>query len=783
MSEVEERHYLRNGGETLPDAREALEWAGETRAAMVDLKFCDLLGTWQHVTLPIRAFDESAFDEGLGFDGSSIRGWQAIQDSDMLLMPDASSAILDPATEAPTLSLVCEIADPVTREPYARDPRGVARRAEEHLRASGIADTAYFGPECEFFVFDEVHYDLGPNCSHYSVDSPEGYWNSGKPGLGYTARPKEGYFPAAPSDQLHDLRTEMVLTLERLGIPCEFHHHEVASGGQCEIDLRFTTLTRMADQVMTYKYVVKNVARPAREDRDLHAEADLRRQRLGHAHAPVAVDGGNAADGGQVRVRGALATCTCVHRRAARPRARAARLLRSDDELVPAARSRLRGAGQPRLLAAEPLRLHPDPDVLRVGEGEADRVPAAGLGRQSVSRVLGDADGRPRRNRARARPRCARGLRPVRGRRRRRAAGARRRSEKRSTRSSASTSSCSQATCSRRSSSRPGSPGSGRTRSTLSGCGPIPRSSPCITTAERDRALRRRARSGFLGRGGVRSFREDPRCPVAKRCGLCSSQSRRAWQGWAPWPHSPRRRRQAKFELVLQAGHEAMPPSPTYPFGLRHTGTFTSSAPFCPSGTLVDIQVLGGVSTPIRARRQFTCDDGSGSTGHLGGHPRCGTWLHKHMERRGGNRPLCRHARTRAVSRSRSSAAVRSTSGAWSSGDVAGVRGLRRGRADDLGVERDARRSFADPPGHTRSGSLWSCATTSPTTSSPISVTASGGRTPVTKLGTTATGSASLTFRMRPPERRKHGRSGSSSAQATRSETNSMLSRSLKLPR
>src|ERR671918_582927 len=261
MSEIQERHYLRNGGEALPDAREALEWATETRTSMVDLKFCDLLGTWQHVTLPITAFDETAFDEGLGFDGSSIRGWQAIQDSDMLLMPQAETAILDPAAEVPTLSLVCEIADPITREPYAKDPRGVARRAEEHLRARGIADTAYFGPECEFFVFDEVHYDLAPNRSHYSVDSVEGYWNSGKPGLGYTARPKEGYFPAAPSDALHDLRTEMVLTLERLGIPCEFHHHEVASGGQCEIDLRFTTLTRMADQVMTYKYVVKNVAR------------------------------------------------------------------------------------------------------------------------------------------------------------------------------------------------------------------------------------------------------------------------------------------------------------------------------------------------------------------------------------------------------------------------------------------------------------------------------------------------------------------------------------------
>ena len=261
MSELEQRHYLTNGDETLPDAREALEWAGEAQATMVDLKFCDLLGTWQHMTLPVRALDETAFDEGLGFDGSSIRGWQGISESDMLLMPQAETAILDPGTEAPTLSLVCEVVDPVTREPYGKDPRQVGRRAEQYLRSTGIADTAYFGPECEFFVFDEVSYELGPHRSHYAVDSAEGYWNSGKPGLGYTARPKEGYFPTAPSDTLHDLRTEMVLTLERLGIPCEFHHHEVASGGQCEIDLRFQTLTRMADKVMWYKYVTKNTAR------------------------------------------------------------------------------------------------------------------------------------------------------------------------------------------------------------------------------------------------------------------------------------------------------------------------------------------------------------------------------------------------------------------------------------------------------------------------------------------------------------------------------------------
>src|SRR5512133_3924365 len=163
MAETETKHYIRNGSEEAPAAREAIEWAGQTRAQLVDLKFCDLLGRWQHMTLPLSAFDESAFDDGLGFDGSSIRGWQGIAESDMLLMPDPATAILDPFTEAPTLSLVCEIVDPVTKEPYSRDPRRVARRAEEFLRETGIADTANFGPECEFFVFDRVSFELAPN--------------------------------------------------------------------------------------------------------------------------------------------------------------------------------------------------------------------------------------------------------------------------------------------------------------------------------------------------------------------------------------------------------------------------------------------------------------------------------------------------------------------------------------------------------------------------------------------------------------------------------------------
>jgi glutamine synthetase len=260
MSELETKHYLTNGAETAPAPREALDWAAESRAQMVDLKFCDLLGRWQHVSLPTRALDEDAFEEGLGFDGSSIRGWQGIQESDMLLIPDASSAILDPFTAEPTLSLLCEIRDPVSGEAYPKDPRFVARKAEDYLRSTGIADTAYFGPESEFFVFDSVCFELEPDRSGYELDSAEAHWNSGEPGPGYWIREKEGYFPPAPHDTLQDLRTEMVLILERLGIPCEFHHHEVATAGQCEIDMRFQSLLRMADQVMVYKYVVRNVA-------------------------------------------------------------------------------------------------------------------------------------------------------------------------------------------------------------------------------------------------------------------------------------------------------------------------------------------------------------------------------------------------------------------------------------------------------------------------------------------------------------------------------------------
>ena len=267
--------------------------AGDAEAKMVDLKFTDLLGTWQHVSLPLSRVRRGRLRRGARLRrlvDPRLEGHPGVGHA-----PDAATRHGDARPVHRGEDAVARSARSSTRsprEPYETRPAPRSRaRAEEYLRETGIADTIYFGPECEFFIFDYVSYDLGPNRAHYEVDSAEGHWNSGKPGLGYTIREKDGYFPPAPHDTLHDLRTEMVLMLERLGIPCEYHHHEVATGGQCEIDMRFTTLTRMADQVMTYKYVVKNVARAGRQDRDVHAEADLRRQRLGHALPPVALEG------------------------------------------------------------------------------------------------------------------------------------------------------------------------------------------------------------------------------------------------------------------------------------------------------------------------------------------------------------------------------------------------------------------------------------------------------------------------------------------------------------
>ena len=244
--------------------KEVLEYAKKNGAVMVDLKFIDLPGIWQHTSVPVWRLEESSFEDGFGFDGSSIRGWQPINASDMLMVPDANTAQMDPFMAQPTLSLTCSIVDPITRQPYSRDPRFIAKKAEAYLKQTGLADTCYFGPEAEFFVFDSARFDHKGHESYVHLDSEEGHWNSGQEGsLGYKIRPKEGYFPVAPTDTLMDLRTEMVLAMQAVGIDVETSHHEVATAGQCEIDMRFNPLLLMADQLMWFKYVVKNVAKRA----------------------------------------------------------------------------------------------------------------------------------------------------------------------------------------------------------------------------------------------------------------------------------------------------------------------------------------------------------------------------------------------------------------------------------------------------------------------------------------------------------------------------------------
>jgi glutamine synthetase len=244
--------------------KEAVDFAKKNNAQIVDLKFMDLLGSWQHFSVPETELEEHLFEEGLGFDGSSIRGWQAINNSDMLVIPDSSTTVMDPFTKIPTVSMICNIVDPITKEKYSRDPRNIAQKAEAYLKSTGIGDTAYFGPEAEFFIFDNIQYDSTTNESFYSIDSVEGNWNTGRdeaPNLGHKPRHKEGYFPVAPNDTFQDIRSEMMLTMQQVGIGMECHHHEVATGGQNEIAMRFSSLVNCADNLMWYKYIVKNVAK------------------------------------------------------------------------------------------------------------------------------------------------------------------------------------------------------------------------------------------------------------------------------------------------------------------------------------------------------------------------------------------------------------------------------------------------------------------------------------------------------------------------------------------
>jgi glutamine synthetase len=243
--------------------KDVIDLAREKEAKVVDIRFTDLVGQTQHFSIPATALDEDKFESGLAFDGSSIRGFKAINESDMILIPDPNTAFIDPFMDVTTLNITCDIEDPITREIYNRDPRQVAKMAERYLQSTGIADTAFFGPEAEFYIFNDVRYDQTSHSGFYYVDSDEGIWNTGrdeKPNLGYKIPYKRGYFPVPPNDSLQDLRTEMMLNLIEAGIEVEMQHHEVGTAGQAEIDMKFNTLLRMADDLQKYKYIIKNTA-------------------------------------------------------------------------------------------------------------------------------------------------------------------------------------------------------------------------------------------------------------------------------------------------------------------------------------------------------------------------------------------------------------------------------------------------------------------------------------------------------------------------------------------
>ena len=333
--------------------KDVLDLVKKNKVEIVDFKFVDVPGLWQHFSIPAAELTADLFEDGIGFDGSSIRGFQSINESDMLLIPDPETAMMDPFTEHPTLSLVCNVIDAVTRESYSRDPRYVAQKAEKYLKSSGIADISYWGPEIEFFIFDSIRFDQAQNHGYYYIDSEEGFWNSGnndKPNLGYKIRYKEGYFPVPPMDQYQDLRSEMVKNLEKCGIKIEVHHHEVGTAGQTEIDMRYGTLTKHGRPGLAVQVRGQEHRPAARQSGHRDAQAAISRQRLRHAHPPEPVEGwqepvlrqeGLRADQrhGAVLYWGLNQACPC-----------ALRLYSADDQLVSKAGSGLRGADQPSVL-------------------------------------------------------------------------------------------------------------------------------------------------------------------------------------------------------------------------------------------------------------------------------------------------------------------------------------------------------------------------------------------------------------------------------------------------
>ena len=365
--------------------RDVVEQIKKDGIKMVDFKFVDVPGTWQHNTVPADQIDEDAIVQGIGFDGSSIRGFQAINESDMILKPDCETAVVDPFLTVPTLSMICDVFDPIAKALYAKDPRNIAKRAEDYLTSSGIGDTAYFGPEAEFFILDNVVYENSGHCAGYELDSIEGHWNSNKPdnpNPGYTIRPKEGYYPVSPSDTYTDLRSEMVLAMQEFGMTVEMQHHEVGTAGQAEIDLRFDTLRKMADNLMAYKYAVKNVAKRNGKVVTFMPKPLFGDNGSGMHCPPVDLEGRAAALLRRQRLRRSVADDALLHRRSADAHRRAARVLRADDQLVQTAGPALRGAGQRGVLGAQPLGCGSHPD-LQPGrrQGQAARVPPAPIRR------------------------------------------------------------------------------------------------------------------------------------------------------------------------------------------------------------------------------------------------------------------------------------------------------------------------------------------------------------------------------------------------------------------
>ncbi len=401
----------------LQTPKDVLKFAKDNKVEAVDLKFLDFLGIWQHFSMPNSELNEDLFEEGSGFDGSSIRGWQPIHASDMLVVPDPTTAVIDPFMAQPTLSVICNIIDPITKEAYSRDPRNIAKKAEAYLKSTGIGDVVYIGPEPEFFIFDEVRYDQNQHTGFYLIDSAEGQWNTGRHldrandrsgrvvetlNLGYKPRYKEGYFPVAPTDTQQDIRAEMCREMERVGMRIEKHHHEVATAGQAEIDMRFLPLVQMGDALMWYKYIVKNVARRHNKTATFMPKPVFGDNGSGmHVHQSI-WKGDKPLFAGD-RYGGMSETGDALHRGHPEARQGTGGVHQSDGELLPPPGAGLRGAGEPGVLEPEPFRGGAHPDVLPVAEGQAHRGALPRPDLQRLHGLLGHVDGRARRYRTPAR--------------------------------------------------------------------------------------------------------------------------------------------------------------------------------------------------------------------------------------------------------------------------------------------------------------------------------------------------------------------------------------------